>query len=444
MSFLNAADTTRISQYVHQFGLADRLLSDIAKYEFDLRSVESYDEKVKAEIASGINDLRGITKIRSIPNLRSPQRRLIDLAINGQNAIERDQAVWDLIADRGATSINTLVKSIETAPTRDLAISGMLALHKVAHHDPALVIGFLNDMLSHSDVERSEWAKLHLVEMAASLPGNSARLCEPCSARDFVYDRSRTFDVTMPLVFHCHAYTKLGPTHLHTVISPAWFSVVFGRAMACVRQETFYTNLVLEKRVDGLHADGSPHYEHFPFCGTTTQLSPGVFRHNYWAELHRPYYTSGRTELVTTQYPVLKSVPMTFCRIGCTYAPDRYRINGKPIPESVRGVFFGYGHIEPRVLVKNRFNIAAGDFQLSSTENPATGKPANTYFYGTFFGKLADWDGDGKLELNTRPIHCDSLGNLDYNGDGTMGSDPVRPHDWLIAKELSEPAAVLL
>ena len=39
--------------------------------------------------------------------------------------------------------------------------------------------------------------------------------------------------------------TKVGPATLHTAVSPTWFGELFGRAMACVRTETFNTNLVL-------------------------------------------------------------------------------------------------------------------------------------------------------------------------------------------------------
>jgi hypothetical protein len=105
-------------------------------------------------------------------------------------------------------------------------------------------------------------------------------------------------------------------------------------------------------------------------------------------------------------------------------------VNGKPIPESVRGIYYGYGHIKPSVLMERGLRMKVGDFQLCARTNPETGKRANTYFYGTFFGKMSDWDGDGKLDVNTRPVHCDESGRLDYLGDGTFAPDPVRPDDW--------------
>jgi hypothetical protein len=156
-----------------------------------------------------------------------------------------------------------------------------------------------------------------------------------------------------------------------------------------------------------------------------------VYKHNYWASLHRPFYTSGRTEVVLDNRPVLQRVAMSFCRVAVTATPERYGTVGqRPVPESVRGIFFGYGHVEPQILVKNRLSLRAGEFQLSSRHNPQTGELANTYFHGTFFGKLQDLRGDGRLDVNTVPVHCDTAGRLDYSGDGSYAKDPARPDDW--------------
>jgi hypothetical protein len=432
MKIISAKEKSMWHEQPQPFGLADQILGGIADYDFDLDAVKFYDDAVKDEIVSGIVDLRKLRSICSKPHLWSSLHRMKDLAVRAEEPIKRDQAVWELTAVDGAGAVDTLIASIRTAPTVELTTSALLALQKVAHHSPAKVAAFLEDLATDRNTEVAEWARLHLQEMVAGLPGGRDRLGEAVSQRDFVYEPGNPFDVTMPLVFHCHAYTKVGPVHLHSVISPAWFSLIFGQAMACVRHETFLTNLILEKQVSGLHTDGSPHYEHFPFSGTTDHLAPRVFRHNYWAHLYRPYYTSGRTEVVTPRKPVIRDMPMTFCRLACTYTPERYQVTGGPTPESVRGLFFGYGHISPTVLLRNQFKIRAGDFQLSSKINPATGNPANTYFYGTFFGKLSDWDGDGKLDINLRPVHCDTAGNLDYRGDGTMERDPVCPDDWAV------------
>jgi hypothetical protein len=172
------------------------------------------------------------------------------------------------------------------------------------------------------------------------------------------------------------------------------------------------------------------HYEHFPFRGETTPLGGNLYLHNYWSEIRRPFYTSGTAEVVDEKHPVLVDVPMTFFRMAITSAPAAYRIDDQPLPESVRGIFFGFGHIEPRVLLARGGRIGVGDFQISSSVNPATGAAANTSYYGTFYGKLTDTDGDGRLVTNARDVHCDVEGRLDYHGDGSLAPDPVRPGDW--------------
>ncbi len=74
--------------------------------------------------------------------------------------------------------------------------------------------------------------------------------------------------------------------------------------------------------------------------------------------------------------------------------------------------------------------MGPGNFQLTPKIHPVSGKESNTRFYGTFYGKIDDFDGDGKLDMNTRPPHCTVDGRLDYLGDGTLAKDPVRPGDW--------------
>lgn len=421
------------------FGLADQLLNGLADYDFDLDSVQHYDATIRGEIAQGVADLRSIKNVQSKPSLRESFERSKDKALHSDDPRLRDQAVWTLVASDSPDAPRIIADSMLTAPTQELKLSAMLALEKVAHKAPDLVTGVLDELARDAgDVEIAEWAQLKLHEMLSNVPGHQEVLNEAVSDRDFVYEKGRVFDTTMPLHFHCDAFTKVGPATLHTVVSPTWFGELFGQAMACVRTDTFNTNLVLEKDVPNLHPDGSAHYEHFPFQGTTTRVQKRVHRHNYWAQLYRPFYTSGRTELVTESKGVIRDMPMTFCRQAYTFTPARYEQDG-PIPESVRGIYFGYGHIKPSLLLKHGLRPQTGDFQLTSRNNPETGKRANTYFYGTFFGKMSDWDGDGKLDVNTRPVHCSAEGHLDYRGDGTMQPDPFFPEDWMGGRDRQAP-----
>jgi hypothetical protein len=411
-------------------GLADSLLQSAVDYNFDLHLVEDYDVEIREEISHGVNDFRTLIRSKAIPHRWFRRRHLSHAATRVSDPVVRDQAVWELTTLKEEWALDCLMESTRTALSRDLTISALLAVQKLSALAPKKALCFFKELERHFDVEISEWACLLANELNACMEGDYDILKNPVSERPFVHRGSQRFDVTLPLIFQCNAYTKIGPSTFPTMISPRWFSSIFGKAMACVRQDTFCNRLVLEKCVQGLHPDGSAHYEHFPFSGSTHKVSRHLNLHNYWAQLYRPFYTSGRTEVVSDNFPVVRNVAMTFARIAYTITPERYQMPSGPLPESVRGVFFGYGHIRPKVLLKRKTKIDAGEFQLSSKVNPSTGRAANTRFYGTFFGKISDLDGDGQLDFNSIPVHCDHLGNLDYDGNGSMRPDPISPEDW--------------
>ncbi len=314
-------------------------------------------------------------------------------------------------------------------------ISALIALRKLINRSRVKVETALSELANYvatEDVEVCEWARVSLQEMAILRGEDSGDvLAHSASNRTVQYNPGRVFDVTMPLFFECRAITRIGQVEIETQISPLWFSEIFGEAMAMVNAETFQSALVLEKQVAGLHPDGTLHYEHFPFSGQTLEVSPSIHRHNYWASVRRPFYASGKVEDVSWGKPVYTGIPMTFFRLAHTFTHDRYAVKGTPMPESVRGIFFGFGHAEPLKLIKKAGNLGVGDFQISPRTNPHTGEPANTIFFGTFFGKLLGDKLTDEIAMNGCNAHCDAMGNLDYFGDGSMSPDPIRPSDWL-------------
>jgi hypothetical protein len=411
---------------------AERLLQELEDYDFDPASVAEYPSEVRREIELGVVELR---RLRRDPGDSRPSARALRarrIATAGTDPVARDQAVW-YMTRQGAAGIGTLGESARRAPTDALKVSALLALTKVAHLDLDRAVAIFDDIVCDkaSSVDVLEWALLLRRECVADSREDAfAAYGEPISERDYVHRPGRVFDLTLPLIFQGQAVTKIGPASVRLDISPHRFKRVFGHAMACIRSETFESHLVLEKLVPGIHADGSPHYELFPFSGRSEQLAPGAWHHNYWANIRRPFYSSGRVEHVPRGARVLSGVPMTFCRVAVTAVPDKYLAGGRPLPESVRGIFFGFGHVDPRIALRRRLALRAGDFQICSRKNPITGRPANTCFYGTFFGKLSDTDDRGRLVLNGRPTHCGPDGRLDYHGDATFAGDPIRPTDW--------------
>ncbi|MBL4671270.1 MAG: hypothetical protein JKX81_03335 [Arenicella sp.] len=418
-------------------GLAGKLLDGLRSYEFDIGTVAHYDKRVQEEIAKGITDISKVmspnkSKLRiTVPFTSARSAR--DRAINCDDPLKRDQAIWGLV-DR-EDMLKTMMKSIEHAPNEDLAVSALLALQHCSREDDlASLLAFLEEVgaASNSSINLAEWARLVAADTQAAHYNDHSFLDDPISNRPVVHLADKQFDVTLPLLFQCKARTTIGGIVHETRISPTWFKEIFGDAMACVNADTFQSNLVLEKYVGNLHADGSAHYEHFPFTGTTDKITPSLNFHNYWSQIHRPFYTSGLVEHVTERKPVITNVPMTFARLAVTAAYDKYAVDDVALPESVRGVFFGYGHVEPVNLLRRGPNLRAGDFQISSRINPHTNKLANTQYVGTFFGKIRDTDEQGRLVMNARPTHCDADGKLDYDGDGSMRGDPVRPNDWCL------------
>jgi hypothetical protein len=409
--------------------IADRLLATLAHYEIPdilgLFSPEVQQEIIKSRAAMRKIFRRGEGSIIRRVFAGDPQN-----CVRSQDPKTRDQALWSLV-DRNADELGLVIKSFETAQTARARMSALIGLRKLSHHGLARARDFFSAIAQdRTDIDSAEWAELCLRELAFDSPGGRENLGMPVSDREAVTLEGRQFDLTMPLHFECRAVTTLANARVRTVISPYWFSQVFGNAMALINQGSFSSNLTLEKQVEGLHADGSMHYEHFPFTGETTDLGQDLHLHNYWAETARPFYSSGTTEVVDDAHPALVGVPMTFFRMAMTATPEKYRSAKGPMPESVRGIFFGFGDIRPETLLARAGRIGVGDFQIAPAINPATDRPSNTVYYGTFWGKLTDTDEQGRLVTNKRDVHCDADGKLDFHGDGTYAPDPIRPNDW--------------
>ena len=412
---------------------AELILEELNNYVFPAGMSEGYASEIQSEIRASVEAFRDATGRYNTKRLR---RILINdnpLIGESDGEIRDDQKIWAQVR-KSNPDIDWMISRInEMKPGRG-RVSALLALRKLMDRYPEAVETALRNLAQDTaaaDTDLAEWARVSLQELAILRGADSAEvLAQSASSRPVHFNPGRVFDVTMPLFFECRAITRIGKVEIETQISPLWFTEIFGDAMAMVNTETFQNALVLEKQVAGLHPDGTMHYEHFPFSGETTEISPSVHRHNYWASVQRPFYASGKVEDVSNGQPVYPAQPMTFFRLAHTFTHARYAVDDTPMPESVRGIFFGFGHAEPMQLIKKAGNLGVGDFQISPRINPHTGKEANTIFFGTFFGKLQGDEETGEIYLNARDVHCDAQGRLDYHGDGTMAPDPIRPDDW--------------
>ncbi|QFT32213.1 hypothetical protein FIV00_17110 [Labrenzia sp. THAF82] len=412
---------------------AELILEELNNYVFPNEIRALYAPEIWAEIEASVKAFKDASGRYNTKRLR---RILInDNPILGERdaTIRADQEIWAKVR-KANPDVDWVVNRIRDMKPGRGRVSALLALRKLIDREPDKVERALNSLATDTqlaDTDLTEWARISLQEIALQRGGNSAEvLANSASDRPVHYTPGQVFDVTMPLYFECRAITKIGQVEIETQISPLWFTEIFGDAMAMVNAATFQNELVLEKQVEGLHPDGSMHYEHFPFAGETSEISPSVHRHNYWASVRRPFYASGKVEDVSNNQPVYAGMPMTFFRLAHTFTHERYAVAGQPMPESVRGIFFGFGHTDPLNLIKKAGNLGVGDFQISPRINPHTNEEANTIFFGTFFGKLQGLKETGEIALNARSVHCDAKGRLDYNGDGSMAPDPIRPDDW--------------
>jgi hypothetical protein len=413
---------------------AELILDELNTYVFPKAMGGSYPPEIRAEIEASVAAFRDASGRYNTKRLRRILINDTPIAAPRGDDIRADQEIWSQVRKENPDVARIVQRIREMKPGRG-RVSGLLALRKLMDRAPDTVESAIRSFATDpalNDTDLAEWARVSLQELAILRGAESgAVLADSASRRPVHYRPGQVFDVTMPLFFECRAITRIGLVEIETQISPLWFTEIFGDAMAMVNARTFHSALVLEKEVEGLHPDGSKHYEHFPFSGETTQISPSVHRHNYWATVQRPFYASGKVEEVTDGKPVYPSNSMTFFRLAHTFTNARYAVGDTPMPESVRGIFFGFGHAEPLQLIKKAGNLGVGDFQISPRINPHTGEEANTIFYGTFFGKLQGMAETGEIAMNARPSHCNVNGQHDYDGDGSMKPDPHRPDDWV-------------
>ena len=69
--------------------------------------------------------------------------------------------------------------------------------------------------------------------------------------------------------------------------------------------------------------------------------------------------------------------------------------------------------------------LTPGNGVLSTLHDPESRDLTNVFILGTFKGKLNDWDGDGRIDLNSRDVYSTVDGELDTNQDG-IADEPGR------------------
>jgi hypothetical protein len=343
--------------------------------------------------------------------------KLLDCMASHALALERERAAWEY-GDRHRIHAMPQLRAMLLREPDSAVRRGLLWL--VQKHGGLRAIAILREFVADPDIEVREWAQMLLMESERTpLPETVAR---PTRRRE-----GNPFDQTLPLVIAGYARTHVPSLGwVQVTLSPKWFELILGRVMACTREDSFENELVIEKRLEHFHPDGSDHYEIFKFRGFSHALDAQTMHHQYESFTNHTFYPSGLVE--DTSKGAVGDMYVTLARVAATI---RVRDAGDPAREvihSVRGRYMGWAYVDLARIVGAGMNIGAGQAQLASLHHREHGHLTNTFLFGSFKGKLSDLDGDGLLDVNTEICHGTTDGELDYHADGSGRGDPYDPY----------------
>jgi hypothetical protein len=339
---------------------------------------------------------------------------LRSVAFESDSALERERAVWELADRQGAASLPIIEDFVRLEPD-SLSRSGALwlGLKTAGAQSAALLEGHRND----DDAEVADWARVLYADATATTPDRIHSVAE--------VEESGEFDQTVPLIISGYTtvvFPDMGAVRV--VLSPKWFDSIMGRVLASTNVGTFKTDLTIEKMLEGLHDDGTPHYEIYPFRGFSVDYDKKYFEHNYLSQTMRDFYPSG---IVEQGEPV--QVPISLERIAFTeLAPkgtveilgdgaraERVRNADFGFVQSVRGRYFGWAAVNLEAAAEAG-RVTAGHVQLSNPTDPVSGSMTNAKLFGTFRGKSGDYLGKGHMTLNHIKCHGKADGSTDVVG----------------------------
>ncbi|NHA69040.1 PBS lyase [Phycicoccus flavus] len=348
------------------------------------------------------------------------KKTLLEAVKEEATEMERERALWELSDRLGPEALHHVQNFIQVESSRDLRQGGLWLVMQLLGQAsmPVLEEYFMDD-----DPEVADYARV----MYGDLSGVSqTRVYSQVEVED-----GHHFDQTVPLMISGQVIvdSDTGPTRAR--LSPLWFDSILGKVTACTNADTIATNLVIEKALEGLHADGSTHYEVFPFRGTSVSYADRLMEHTYASETIRPFYPSG----VVEDGPSIP-IPVNLVRCAVTSIADLgdWTIHGsqraeklqgheRPFVTAVRGRFAGWAASDMDRITEE--GVRAGLVQLSSTCHEIAGPMTNTKVFGIFRGKPMDRTGNGRLSLNGYKAHGDEAGRMDYYADGSMAADPL-------------------
>jgi hypothetical protein len=341
---------------------------------------------------------------------------LREVAEGHDSPLERERALWEFADRRAEQSLAFVDHVIGTETSRDVRIGALwLALRAAGAESLSVLKKFSSD----ADPEVADFARVLASDITGVAP---TRVYSAAEVEETGY-----FDQTVPLVIGGKVVIMMpGVGAVRAVLSPLWFDSILGRVLACTNVDTFRTELTIEKELKGLHADGSAHYEIFPFRGLSVEYDGNNLEHNYLSSTLRPFHPSGfvgKGEKV--------DVPVSLERVALTNLADQGdveihgsgaradRLRAAPMPfvQSVRGRYCGWAAVNLEHAFDNG-TVGAGDVQLSNPTDPIAGPMTNAKLYGMFRGKSGDYTGKGRYTLNAIKCHGRPDGTIDVAENG--------------------------
>jgi len=338
-----------------------------------------------------------------------PSEDLADIALSDPDPVMREQALYEYV-DRNEPDANELLcEVVKHDKDREVRWDALWAIEKLGGLSG---LQALRQFAADADPEIAEWSQLFASELTTGDPA--------FDNRDGIYIRGRTFDQTIYLLIHCDLYIRLDPENRvwgKLSLAPQGLARVYGQAHACPNVETRERQLVIAKQIDGLHKDGTPHVDNYLFRGFTERTRPDRGNFYFESAVQRPYFLSGRADDGSKG---VEDVTISFMRSGCWYLEPKFQIRGQPAIRYVRGRFQGWGYFDLQRCMGKSLNeiLQPGNAILSTLHHPVAGPMSNVFIAGTFKGKLNDWDGDGKIDLNSRKVYSTVNGELDMDMDG--------------------------
>jgi hypothetical protein len=323
----------------------------------------------------------------------------------------REHSLYQLAYRRGAEALPDIEEALESEQDSQTRVNLLWLLQEIpSERCRKIALAYINA----KDSRVREWARVFCWE--SGWTPDDFRVKRPAT-----YLEGKPFDETLFLHIKSHLFVRLSANNEawgHVYLSPQMLARVYGQALACPVTETREHSLVLCKTLQGLHDDGSDHYESFLFKGFTERKDER--QGNFYFEAHapRPFYMSGKAD--DASEGMVEDVTIPFAREGQWLLNEHIRLKGQSAIEAVRGRFQGWAFVNvARIMQSGGSFLFPGNSVLSTLHHPVVGPMTNTFLAGTFKGKVLDWDGDGVLDLNPLDVHATRAGEIDSDMDGT-------------------------